>query len=398
MRRLVGVVIAGALAVVLAPGVTSASFAPPAVAAFDLRPQVMLRLFGETSDSRASLAAAYGDRTSESPLRDLALLDATTRHPAAAYVRDFEVAATFASARGAAATPVDSPFDLAHAFRSQAAALNAGFAVRSLSPDIDAPASPYEVTRATPAATFTAGEYQPVEPVPLISPQPGTLSFGSLAPDASVAAPGTAMLAFGDGGAPAGASGSAARAPSTLHIGAVQVRTRLESAALAAPSLSDSGYGAGANFDVRAGARNVNVDLSSNYERLTRNDSSAFSLPAAGSASTWELPGADVPLVVPNYADMSKVSVGAAVAVPVVSGLTLNFNYAVDRMYGGYGMPGLTNLDATDNSYGGKLTFEIPHSTSTLSISARQLRYQDNLLPANTFTQTRENVNFTVKF
>ena len=44
-------------------------------------------------------------------------------------------------------------------------------------------------------------------------------------------------------------------------------------------------------------------------------------------------------------------------------------------MFGGYGLPGVTNLDAIDNSYGGKLTFEIPHSSSTLSISARQLHY-----------------------
>ena len=48
--------------------------------------------------------------------------------------------------------------------------------------------------------------------------------------------------------------------------------------------------------------------------------------------------------------------------------------------------------------YGGKLTFAIPHSSSSLSISACQYRYQDNIAPANTFHQTREDVNFTVKF
>ena len=163
-------------------------------------------------------------------------------------------------------------------------------------------------------------------------------------------------------------------------------------------SLKDSGYGAGANFDVRAGARNLNVDLSSNYEHVSRADSTALAGPALGGAgSSWQLPDADTPLVIPNYADMSKLSIGAAVAVPVVHGLTLNLNYAADRLIGGYGLPGLTNLDATDNSYGGKLTFEMPHSASTLSISARALRYQDNILPANAL-QTREDVNFTVKF
>ncbi|HEU5479915.1 MAG TPA: hypothetical protein VFU90_08795, partial [Candidatus Tumulicola sp.] len=186
--------------------------------------------------------------------------------------------------------------------------------------------------------------------------------------------------------------------PSTMRVGPVQMSTRMEGAAMDAPQLSlkDSGYGAGATFDVRAGARNLNVDLSSNYEHLSRADSAA---PAAalGTASSWQLPDSDTPLVIPNYADMSKLSIGAAVAVPVVNGLTLNLNYAADRLIGGYGLPGLTNLDATDNSYGGKLTFEMPHSASTLSISARALRYQDNILPANAL-QTREDVNFTVKF
>ncbi len=206
-------------------------------------------------------------------------------------------------------------------------------------------------------------------------------------------------MAFGSATAPAGAAGSSTLVPAAVHLGPLQFTTRLESASLAAPALSlnDNAYGAGANFDVRAGARKLNVDVSSNYERLTRNDATGLSAPAIGSTS-WQLPSADTPLVVPNYANMSKVSVGAAVAVPVVNGLTLNLNYAADRMFGGYGMPGLTNLDATDNSYGGMLTFQIPHSSSTLSISARQLRYEDNLIPANTSTQTREDVNLTVKF
>ncbi|MBV8283698.1 MAG: hypothetical protein JO175_03555, partial [Candidatus Eremiobacteraeota bacterium] len=51
-----------------------------------------------------------------------------------------------------------------------------------------------------------------------------------------------------------------------------------------------------------------------------------------------------------------------------------------------------------DNAYGGGLTFALPHSSSTLSLSAYQYRYQDNILPANSLSQTRENLDFTVKF
>lgn len=131
---------------------------------------------------------------------------------------------------------------------------------------------------------------------------------------------------------------------------------------------------------------------------MTRSDSSGLTPATLGDASSWQLPGAGVPLAVPNYANMSKVSLGAGVAVPVLSGLTLNLDYAADRLFGGYGLPGVSNLDTIDNSYGGKLTFQIPNSSSTLSVSARQLRYLDGLIPVNTSTETREDVNFTVKF
>ncbi len=78
--------------------------------------------------------------------------------------------------------------------------------------------------------------------------------------------------------------------------------------------------------------------------------------------------------------------------------MTLNLNYGIQHMYGGYGLPGLYNLDTVNNTYGGKLTFNIPDATKTLSISAYQDRFNDSVLPNNGLTQTREDVNFTVKF
>jgi hypothetical protein len=51
-----------------------------------------------------------------------------------------------------------------------------------------------------------------------------------------------------------------------------------------------------------------------------------------------------------------------------------------------------------NNSYGGKLTFDIPDASKTLSISAYQERFSDSVLPISGSTQTHEDVNFTVKF
>jgi hypothetical protein len=182
-----------------------------------------------------------------------------------------------------------------------------------------------------------------------------------------------------------------------LRVGPVHFEGQVRGASAQAPqiALHDESYGAGANFAVRAGRRNLDVGLSSSYEQLTRDDAN-FS-PSAPSASL-SLPGADASLVIPNYGNLSRLSLGAGVAVPLINGLTLNLNYDTARLLGSYGLPGLTNLDAIDNAYGGGLTFALPHSSSFLSLSAYQTRYQDNILPANSTTQTRENLNFTVKF
>jgi hypothetical protein len=179
----------------------------------------------------------------------------------------------------------------------------------------------------------------------------------------------------------------------------MQFEGHAEGASTEAPqaSLHDNTYNAGASFDVRTGQRNLNVNLTSSYEHVARNDS-AFSSSTLDSTSAWQLPGAAAPFVIPNYADLNRFSVGAGVAVPVLRGLTLNLNYDAEHFYGGYGLPGLMNLDAVNNSYGGKLTFDIPHTANTLSVSAYQNRYQDSVLPINGYTGTREDVNFTVKF
>ena len=146
-----------------------------------------------------------------------------------------------------------------------------------------------------------------------------------------------------------------------------------ESATAAAPAAFAAGYRVRCRRELRRSCGRAQRQRRP-FEQLRTADAQrlqSLSSPALGTSSSWQLPNDGTPLVIPNYADMSKVSVGAAVAVPVVHGLTLNLNYGTERMFGGYGLPGLTNLDATDNSYGGKLTFEMPHSSSTLSISAQ---------------------------
>jgi hypothetical protein len=317
----------------------------------------MLRLFGETSDSSASFAAVQGDRASESPFHELAL----QLHP--------QVGAAYLAANREPAFEQDrlTLRDL-DATRS-----DVRFSPVTLSHD--------DVIAFVPSGTPFTVPYQPVPPVPSISPEPGTLAFA----------------------APAAGNDNAAHAtrgafvPTNTQVGAVRFEGRNDAAALQTPQLNlpDTSSGNGANFNLRAGKHNLSVNLSAAYDQVTGGGDN-FSASAL-NANSLQLPGS-VPLVVPNDGSLDRPSLGAGLAVPVIHGLTLNLNYAAERLYNGYGLPGLTNLDAVNNTYGGRLTFNLPDTSSFLSISAYQDRFNDSLLPINGSTQTREDINFTVKF
>jgi hypothetical protein len=373
MRRVVGVTAIMALAVALCSvAARSASLVLP-LASPDLRTQLMLQLFGETSDSSASYAAQYGDRASESPLR-AAVLQIRPTDELAAFAPALPSVAMFVVSR---VTPESGSESLSSLAQSAAAGLwQTGGAQY-------APASVVRQDQSTtvlPANALFTASYKAVAPAPSFSPGSGTVAFAPLVN------PATAFTSERNG---------------QVQIGHMQFEGHGQTATTDAPqnALHDNAYNAGASFDLKTGKRTLNLNLSSSYEHLARNDSASFSTSTLGSTSSWQLPGTDAPFAVPNYADVNRFSLGAGVAVPVLRGLTLNVNYAAQRYYGGYGfLPGLVNLDTINNSYGGQLTFDLPHTANTLSVSAYQNRYQDSVLPINGYTQIREDVNFTVKF
>jgi hypothetical protein len=366
VRRGIGVAAGAALVLVLQVGVARSAEATPSSALNEIGAQLMLRLFGETSDSSASFAAAHGDRTSESPFRELALQVRT--EPA-----KVEDASAVAAAFGEARLPLDGlltnqapEFNLGEQFTATASVVH--FTLSS-------PSSGDAVALLPSAGPFTVA-YQPVPPLPAISPAPGTLAFTP--PEAH-------GLDF---------------VPPAEQIGAVRFEGRSsdqQSSGLPQLTLHDATLNAGANFDVRAGKRDLDVTLSSGYQQGGPSFNS-FSAAPPSSTGSWQLPGSSAPLFAPSAMDLDRLSLGAGVSVPVVHGLTLNLDYDAQRLYGGYGLPGLVNLDTMSNTYGGKLTFNIPHISSSLSIGAYQDRFADGILPINGQTQTREDVNFTVKF
>jgi hypothetical protein len=344
VRRIVGVsasaVLALALSYASAASATAAglSFSKPTG---DLASQLMLSLFGETSDSTAAFSAQNGDRASESPLRDMAF-HLPAAGPGAAFSAGLATSPALVQAHIALSSLSGAGASyLARAVDAGLLSTNAGFAPSTESHD------PHAGLLNAQQGLYTAA-YQPVAPQPTISPGPGTLAFDTTP------------------------------APTD------------------AEATNNTSFGLG--YDGRAPKRSLNFNLSGQYEHMTLNDIAGFA-PVAGEAPSWQLPNANLALTAPNYTGSNRLSLGAGLAVPVFHGLTLNLNYDAQRLYGAYAPPGLVNLDAVNNKYAGGLTYDIPYLSSTLSISAYQDRLGDSLLaPANGYTQNGGDLNFTVKF
>jgi hypothetical protein len=337
VRRIVGVLTSAVLALSLSCAAARADRLSLAAPRLDLASQLMLRLFGETADATASFSAASGDRSSESPLHELA----------------FRVPAPVTT--GLAGVP-PTEIEQRRIALASLPALGASFLARAVDAGLISADVRFAATAQTPQrlaqpidgenALYTAA-YHPVAPLPSISPDPGTLAFDSTLPESS-----SAVQTL----APPFALGSENRAPKN----------------------------------------SLSLTLSGVYQQAAPDQPA--SLPYSTlAAPTWQLPAASATVGAPSFSASNRFSLGAALAVPVFHGLTLNLNYDARRAYGDNALPGVQDLDAANNSYAGRLTYDIPSTSSSLSISAYQ-RFGESVLPVNGFTQTGEDVNFTVKF
>jgi hypothetical protein len=392
MRRWIGVSVCTALLAVLCPRIASATFVPALnVPPIDLRTQVVLRFFGETSDPHAGFIASLGDSGSESPLRGFALRVNQPVTSSGFAVVDLP-AASFMPAN---APPAQSAVSL----RISAPVTNA---YAPPAPSIPTVTVNQNIATPSPLTAFYRGSVQSGS-----TDQQGVhfdLSVGSqsgnspLVTFSPVLTPTQNFTAGSSGPDAVSLPQTQATVKVPVRVGKVRLETRFEGAQAEQPQLSlqDQAYGAGANFNVQAGKTKLNVDLDSRYEHLTINDPN-FQSSSFDPTSTLTLSN-DLPLLVPAYADVSKRTLSAGLAVPVTHSLTASVQYDTQHLLGGYGLPGISNLDARNDIYGGKLTFALPHTSSAISLTAKQYRYQDNILPSNTFTQTTAGVDFTVKF
>ena len=363
MRRWLCVLQIGVLTSVLWPGIASASlgasFAPQPI---DLSAQLFARLFGESTDRDAAFSAEAGDPLAETPLRDLAFrVDDTAIEAATTPTIVVQVPAPSTSLADASfAPPAPSHTE----------------SISDLSAQLHVPAVEY---------------YEGAAPVPTDAPATHRFDLSGLqvAPLPSAA--------FGPTLETSSPVETSAGVKMPVRLGRLRFSPHAEAALTqnAQPSFNNGALGAGATLNVRAGARNVGVDLSSQLEHATL---SAPQFSTGGASTTLNLAGDNLPVFVPAYADVSAHTLSTGVTVPVTRSLTANVQFDTQHLLGTYSQPNVSNLDANNTIYGAQLTYNIPRSSSAISFSASQYHFQDNLMPSNALTQTNANVNFTIKF
>lgn len=158
---------------------------------------------------------------------------------------------------------------------------------------------------------------------------------------------------------------------------------------------------ANTTFTPRVAGYPIRLNIGTSYAYLSNGHGEGTALPSASSAgleaSTAEyLPGGTASLA-SSLANVTARGVNAGVAVPIAHNLSVGMQYGTQRFTGEYSPSFEPQLDASRYQYLGNVTLKLPRSSS-LTLSAQQYRYQDNLTPTNTYSGTRADLNYTVKF
>ena len=189
----------------------------------------------------------------------------------------------------------------------------------------------------------------------------------------------------------------------STQVGAFYLSGSSASADLTGLSARDVQAQAISSLAVGAKGRQVKFDVGSNYERFSTQAVPTLAYrPVVGAPakpSIADVPGLSVAQLAGGYSDVTARGVNAGMAVPLTRNLTLGMQYGTQRYTGAVNAQDFSpNFDTSKYSYVGNLTFAIPRSAAAIVVSARQYRFQDNLVPSNSTSETRADVNFTVKF
>jgi hypothetical protein len=178
---------------------------------------------------------------------------------------------------------------------------------------------------------------------------------------------------------------------------------------------------AGVTLPVPAFGRTVDVNLAGTLEHLRRNDTSGYLYVPfdpgtasydAGALANFVAAGGTVDpvsgkltggggstvLYYPNAIDMYHTALAAGASLPLTSGVVLHTRYSDQRFTGSYGTTLGPNINGTKGQVDVGLSYSVPKTASTVGLSFRDSTYRDGALSSYNLNQTREDVNFTIRF
>lgn len=199
-------------------------------------------------------------------------------------------------------------------------------------------------------------------------------------------------------------SGSQAQTTQGDAVRAMQLCGTTDEAA-ACPYLHDErtqDLAAGTAFNLRAGNTQLNLQVSGTVGHVSARSGALFEYaPLAPDTqldtASFASPADSSLIYYPGLTDVVRHGLNASLAVPVSHSVTIGLKYDRSHYQGDYGELLSPGFDATKDTYLGNVTYQLRNSSS-LTLSAGQYRYQDNAAPNFNLTQTRADLNFTVKF
>lgn len=165
--------------------------------------------------------------------------------------------------------------------------------------------------------------------------------------------------------------------------------------------------GGGLTLGVPVFDRKATVTLNGLFERLERDDQTAFVYaadPTLGVAAYNPIASAELTgtgtqvLFYPNYVNVRHTIGRAQLALPVTAALTANLDY-VEQRYAGEALNTLTqSISERKLALTGGVLYNIPNTNASVNLFFNRYEYRDDQAPTYNWVQNKQNLYFTVKF
>jgi hypothetical protein len=156
---------------------------------------------------------------------------------------------------------------------------------------------------------------------------------------------------------------------------------------------------------------NAAVNLNWSYEHLSRFDKTAYSYvpfnlaaggPDASSGAALNaylsIPGNTPVLFYPNYVEEYHRTFAPDVTIPLTPDLNFGLAYDMQRYNGSYGTTLAQNISQRKDDFFSTLTYNIPKTAGSIGLLLGNQTYSDGVLSTYNFSQTREGLDFSIRF